>query len=102
MPELPQLGIALLYREEAVLAKQQTRHATFLDLSAALYDFELTYEVAVLRSLPEYADYKFSNFFLVGRHRPVPIPQRLRVKSLSYESPFHVLALFRRHCREST
>jgi hypothetical protein len=42
-----------------------------LDLSAAMYDFNLTYEVAVLSALEEYSNYTFGNFLLLGRRRPV-------------------------------
>jgi hypothetical protein len=64
---------------------------TLLDLSAAIYDFTLTYEIAVISSLPEYTDYNLANFFVVGRNRPVHRDHQLRVKQITYASPFQIL-----------
>jgi hypothetical protein len=62
-----------------------------LDLSQALYDFSLVYEVGVLTSMPEFEGYRFDNFFLRGRNRPVPHDVHLHLKTVRYGSPFEVL-----------
>jgi hypothetical protein len=65
-----------------------TKGPTLVDVSAALYDFALVYDVAVLTTLPEYESYDFGTFFYVGRNRPTRRGHQLRLKQLSYESPF--------------
>jgi hypothetical protein len=86
--------VGFIQREEKRdLAASEASIATALDLSTALYDFSLTFEVAVLSTLPEYAEYDFKNFFIAGRNRPARRGHQLQVKQLSYESPFRLLGL---------
>lgn len=68
-----------------------TPDTTLIDLTSALYDFNLSYELAVLGSHEQYSDYQLSNFFVLGRHRPVRRAHQLHVESVSKESPLELL-----------
>ncbi len=86
-----------LYPEESefILAlqfEQREGLPTAVDLTSALYDFELVYEAAVLQSLADYKDYDFGNFFIVGRNRPLDRSYQLNVVRVSYGSPLTLLA----------
>jgi hypothetical protein len=66
---------------------------TSIDISTAVWEFSLVYEVAVLATLPEYRGYPFSNSYYFARSRPVPRSVQLRVVRMSLESPFWLAAL---------
>lgn len=95
--EPPTVHVRTFFKQQAekepVEEPLWTPQPTAVDFTQAIYDFSLAYEIAVLRSLEQYADYDLSNFFLLGRRRPVRRPHQLIVERVSYESPLHFLAL---------
>jgi hypothetical protein len=72
-------------------AERVGHQVTVIDLTSAIYDFNLVYELAVMSSLEQYSDYDFSNFFLLGRKRPVSRQHQLRVERVSKRSPLELL-----------
>jgi hypothetical protein len=77
----------------AVAAPEWVPRTTTVDLTQAIYDFNLAYEIAVVRTAEQYAHYDLSNFFLLGRRRPVRRGHQLLVERVFYESPLHFLGL---------
>jgi hypothetical protein len=68
------------------------RRPTLLDVSSAIYDFELAYELALILSADRYSDYPFTQaFFVVGRNRPVRRDDQPRVERVGLESPLEVI-----------
>ena len=95
--EFPSLRLRLQFYDEwgdvAVAGPTWTTENTVIDLTAAIYDFNLAYGIAVLRSLDQYADYTLGNFFQLGRNRPVRRGHQLHVKRLTHESPLDLLSV---------
>ena len=91
-PEGSQFFLTLQFGRREAWRQVEGVPVSTIDLTSALYDFELVYEVAALRSLEEYQGYGFENFFVVGRRRPLDRAYQLRVATVSYGSPLSFLA----------
>jgi hypothetical protein len=95
--EIPLVRMSALFKEgpeQAPIDKASGfLYATVVDLTEAIYDFNLAYEISVLRTLEQYADYNLSNFFLLGRNRPVSRDHQLIAERVSFESPLFFLGL---------
>lgn len=76
---------------EVPVSADWTPDTTLIDLTSALYDFNLSYELAVIGSHELYREYQLKNFFILGRHRPVRRAHQLHVESVSKESPLELL-----------
>jgi hypothetical protein len=66
---------------------QESEQPTLLDVSSFLYDFNLGYELARLATDPRYESFQFSHYALYRKGRPLKDDDRLRVISLSHQSP---------------
>lgn len=56
-------------------------------LSGFLYDLSLLHDFAVLLALPEFADYRFDQYFWLRRGRPLKSDQIFLLHRLEYGSP---------------
>jgi hypothetical protein len=71
------------------LGGEQTPYLS--DISSLLYDFELSYNLSVILTAPEYADYVFSDNFFFRTRRKLKDEYRIRVSKITKESPFEIL-----------
>src|SRR5215469_5387279 len=62
-------------------------YPSLLDVSSFLYDFNLLYEITRLATDPRYDDFRFSNYALFRKGRPLEPRDRLHVEALSERSP---------------
>jgi hypothetical protein len=65
-----------------------------LDISSLLYDLELLYDIAVIISLDEYADYKFTRFFWYRNGRTIKDEYRIRTIRIIKDSPLTIELIF--------
>lgn len=64
-----------------------------LDVSSFLYDLNLLYETSRLATDPKYYNFRFSNSMFYRRGRPLDERDKLYVQSISFESPFEIVAV---------
>jgi hypothetical protein len=60
---------------------------TLLDFSSFLYDFTLLHDCAILAVLPNYKEYRFSQYFWYRKGRPLLPEHQLLVRKVSHQSP---------------
>jgi len=69
------------------IAGPDISYPSLLDVSSFLYDFNLLYEITRLATDPRYGDFRFSNYALFRKGRPLEPRDRLHVEALSEKSP---------------
>lgn len=85
--EVESVGLSIGY-------EQRVPVPTLAGLSAALYDFNLLYELGLIISDPNYAELSFSPIGFWRRNgRRIRSEHRMRVKSLAHESPLELAVL---------
>lgn len=60
------------------------------DVSALLYDLELSHDFGLLLTVPTYESYTFDRYFWYRNGRPLQVEDRVRAGRISHESPLFV------------